>query len=462
MKVVSAAGPGGIQPLAAAISPTKVRSVVSKQPIGSRIPGFYKLGIGERREALTGMAGVEFAVVDGGGLELATADDMIENVVGTYALPLGVALNFRINERDYFVPMAIEEPSVVAAASHAAKLVRAGGGFQADATDPVMIAQVQLLDVPDPDGASVAIAGERDSLMAKAAELCPGLVTRGGGPRGIETRILSRPSDPDGGIVVVHLLIDCRDAMGANAVNTIAEGLAPRLAELSSGRAGLRILSNLATERMVTVRARIPVPKLGGPEVAAAIASASRFAELDPYRAATHNKGIMNGIDAVLLATANDWRGVEAGAHAYACQDGQYRPLATWRLDDGHLVGTMTVPMAVATVGGATQVHAGAKLSLALLAASTATELAQVVASVGLASNLAALKALATEGIQRGHMSLHARIVARAAGATGTLVERVAHEIAALGDVKPERAKEILARLEAEPLAHQTTAEDTP
>ena len=234
-----------------------------------------------------------------------------------------MALNFRINDRDFFVPMAIEEPSVVAAASHAAKLVRQGGGFRAVATDPVMIAQVQLLDVADPDAAVAAIEAEENDLLHAAAELCPGLVKRGGGPRGLECRILSRPEDPDGGIVVVHLLVDCRDAMGANAVNTVAEGLAPSLAELSSGRAGLRILSNLSTERMVTVRADVPLADLGGPEVAAAIASASRFAELDPYRAATHNKGIMNGVDAVLLATANDRRGVEAGAHAYAGHSGQ-------------------------------------------------------------------------------------------------------------------------------------------
>jgi len=433
---------------------------VSDDSKGSRIPGFYKLPVGERRAALEGAAGVEFVQVDCGGLALDTANTMIENVVGTYALPLGVALNFRVNGEDYFVPMAIEEPSVVAAASHAAKLVRSAGGFAAEATAPVMIAQIQICDVEDPNRAVARIEAAGDELLGQAATLCQGLVKRGGGPRGLEVRILSRPGERDGGMVVVHLLIDTRDAMGANAVNTVAEGMADRLAALADGRPGLRILSNLCTERMVTVRARISDDALGGAEVAEVIAEASRFAELDPYRATTHNKGIMNGIDAVLVATGNDWRGVEAGAHAYAARDGRYGPLATWQHRDGELVGEMTLPLAAATVGGATQVHPGARLALALLAASSAVELAQVVAAVGLASNLAALRALATEGIQRGHMSLHARIVARNAGAEGALVDRVAAEIAALGDVRPERAREILRRLRAEPSARTTLAKD--
>jgi hydroxymethylglutaryl-CoA reductase len=346
--------------------------------------------------------------------------------------------------------MVVEEPSVVAAASNAAKMVRAGGGFHVRVSAPIMIGQVQLVKVPDPDAACREIEGAKQDLLSRAKDLAPRLVERGGGPVDIQARVLSRPADPDGGMIVVHVHVDCRDAMGANMVNSIAEGIADRLAFLSRGKPGLRILSNLSDERTVTAVAQIPDRALdpnAGAQVRRSIVAASRFAELDPYRAATHNKGIMNGIDSVLLATGNDWRGVEAGAHAYACRTGAYRPLSVWRDDGAALNGTLQMPLAVGTVGGSLQVHEGAKLALRLLGVRSATELAAVVAAVGLASNLAALRALATDGIQRGHMSLHARVVARAAGATGDMVEQVAREISALGDVSADRAKQILDRL---------------
>jgi hydroxymethylglutaryl-CoA reductase len=424
----------------------------------SRIPGFYRMGIETRRRTLAEASGIraeDMDVLDTGGIDLETADHMIENVIGTYSLPLAVGLNFVVNEVDHVVPMAVEEASVVAAASNAAKMVRAGGGFRATVSRPLMIAQVQLMDVPDPAAATRAIEEAREDILCHGRELAPRLVERGGGPVDVEVRAL------DAHMLVVHIVVDCRDAMGANLINSIAEGLADRLAALARGRVGLRILSNLADQRTVTVTARVPdvalapaTPAvadddraLAGAFVRQAIVEASRFAELDPYRAATHNKGIMNGVDAVLMATGNDWRSVEAGAHAYACQNGQYRPLAVWRDDDGTLTGTLRMPMAVGTVGGALHVHAGARLGLALLAVSSAGELAAVVASVGLASNLAALRALATDGIQRGHMSLHARVVARAAGAKGALIERVARELVEAGDIKADHARQILERL---------------
>jgi hydroxymethylglutaryl-CoA reductase len=418
---------------------------------GSRIPGFYRLTVAERR-ALIGLGGEDLD----GGLQLDEADGMIENVVGTYALPLGVALNFRINERDYLVPMVIEEPSVVAAASNAARRVRAGGGFRAAADPPLMTGQIQLTDVADTAGARSRILAAKDDVLALARVAIPRLCERGGGPRDLTVRVLEQ------GMLVVHVDIDCRDAMGANVVNGVCEALADRLAALAGGRVGLRILTNLAEHRRVRVSARLSPDALtcehfaGGADVRDAIAAASRFAELDPYRAATHNKGIMNGVDAVLLATGNDWRGVEAGAHAFAARSGRYAPLATWRVDgNGDLIGELDMPMAVGTIGGALRVHAGARLALALLAVDNAQELACVVGAAGLAANLAALRALATEGIQRGHMSLHARVVARGVGATGEVLERVAAELAALGDVKPERARDILERVRRLPPCDQ-------
>jgi hydroxymethylglutaryl-CoA reductase len=382
----------------------------------SRITGLYRLSVDARREAIAEARelpeGLWEDLADG-GLDLDTADAMIENVVATYALPFAIAANFTIDGVDRLVPMVIEEPSVVAAASNAARMVRDGGGFTAEVSAPVMIGQVQVVQIADVDAAVAALTAAHDQLLAEARGLLPRLVERGGGPLDIEVRVLARPPGPDGGVVVVHLHVDCRDAMGANLVNTLCEGLAARIAGLAGGEVGLRILSNLTDRRTVRITCRVPPAALGGGEgadVAAAIAAASRFAEADPYRAATHNKGIMNGIDAVLRATAQDWRAVEAGAHAWAARDGRYRPLATWRVgDDGHLLGELAIPLAVGTVGGGLYHQRAARAALKLAGVETALELAAVVGAAGLATNLAALRALATEGIQRGHMSLHAR-----------------------------------------------------
>jgi hydroxymethylglutaryl-CoA reductase len=385
----------------------------------SRIPGFYKLDLDERRRVLREICELDesqVAILESGGLDRATCDNMIENVVGRYNLPFAIALNFLINDRDFLVPMVIEEPSVVAAASNAARMIRAGGGFRTEVSAPVMIGQVQILDVADPEQACRDLLAREEEILGLARKQVPNLVKRGGGPIRIKPRILSLPGTPDGGMVVVHLHIDVRDAMGANMVNTIAEGVANLLAEITGGKIGLRILSNLARHRTVKVSASIPDEALAdgqGELVRTAIVSASRFAELDPYRATTHNKGIMNGVDAVIMATANDWRSVEAGAHAYAAQDGRYKPLAVWKNGTAALEGEMTLPLAVGTVGGALQVHPAAKLALKILGSDAAADLAAVSAAAGLACNLAALRALATEGIQRGHMALHARIVAR-------------------------------------------------
>lgn len=431
----------------------------------SRIPGLYRLSVAARREQIAGAAGVDppaLAALESGGITAEAADGMIENAVGTIALPLGVATNFRVSGIDYLVPMAIEEPSVVAAASNAAKMVRQGGGFSAEVTPPVMIGQIQLVGARDVHAAARAVEAAEGDLLARARALVPRLVERGGGPVGIECRPLRDPDRGGGDMLVVHVLVDCRDAMGANLVNTVAENLADDVAAAADARAGVRILSNLSDHRRVRVRARVPDEALGGAAVRGAVAEASRFAELDPYRAATHNKGIMNGVDAVLLATANDWRGVEAGAHAFAARGGRYAPLATWREERGGLAGELEMPLAAGTIGGALRVHEVARVSLALLCARTAAELSAVAGAAGLASNLAALKALATDGIQRGHMSLHARVVASAAGARGDLVDRVAAELAAAGDVKPDRAQEILARLESEPIAEALTLKESP
>jgi hydroxymethylglutaryl-CoA reductase len=393
----------------------------------SRISGFFRFGVAERRQRLAAACELDesaLAALDG-GLGTDEADHLIENVVGTFALPLGIATNFRINGRDYLVPMAIEEPSVVAAASNAAKIVREHGGFEADADPPEMIAQVQLTDVPDAQAALARIQAARAEILALADRIQPRLHERGGGARDLEVRTLGE------GMLAVHVLVDCRDAMGANLLNTVAEAVADRLAELAGGRVGLRILSNLADRRRVRVRCQIAtrqlaLPDFDGAEVAAGIVCATRFAELDPYRATTHNKGILNGVDAVVVATANDWRSVEAGAHAFAARSGRYGPLSHWRLEGETLCGVLELPLALGIVGGALRTHAGARLALRLLGVKSAQELALVAGAAGLATNLAALRALATEGIQRGHMELHARSVAR---------------------VEPERAQAILSGL---------------
>jgi hydroxymethylglutaryl-CoA reductase len=419
----------------------------------SRLTGFYRLPPAERRRRLLAHAGLPaegFAALDPGALALDVADGMIENVIGVYALPFAVAVNFTVDGTDTLVPMAIEEPSVVAAASNAARMARPRG-FATVVSAPVMIGQIQVTDLADVEAAAGLLRAHAEALLGDARRLVPRLTERGGGPIALEVRPLAR-SGPDGGVLVVHLHVDCRDAMGANLVNTLCEALAGKVAGLAGGRPGLRILSNLTDGRTVTVRCSIDDALLAsddaaGPDVRAAIAAASRFAELDPYRAATHNKGIMNGVDAVLVATGQDWRAVEAGAHAFAARSGAYGPLAVWRERPGGLDGELVMPMAVGTVGGALHVHPGARLALDLAGAHAADRLAAIVGAAGLATNLAALRALATEGIQRGHMALHARGLARAAGATGELIDRVASELAATGDVKADRAREVLARL---------------
>ncbi len=416
----------------------------------SRIAGFYNLSPEERRRKLAAFTTLDESEIETlvHGLTAEVADSMIENVVGLHALPLGIATNFIVNGRELLVPMVIEEPSVVAGASLAAKIARAGGGFFANSDAPLMIGQIQVVDMPDPWQARVDILAEREALLAAANEVDPVLVRLGGGARGLEVRVLDSPRGP---MVIVHLLYDVRDAMGANAINTACERLAPRIAALSGGRVFLRILSNLADRRLTRARVVIPESALAfggfsGGAVAEGIEAAWAFAAADPYRAATHNKGIMNGVDAVVLATGNDWRAVEAGAHAYAARDGRYTSLSTWRRDGrGHLVGTLEMPMAVGIIGGATRVHPTAKIALKLLGVQKASELAQIIVSVGLAQNFAALRALATEGIQRGHMTLHARQVAIAAGAQGEAIERVAEVMVRRGVIRIDEARRILA-----------------
>lgn len=396
----------------------------------SRIPGFYALSIEERQRALADKLGIDAQwlrqLAEEGGLSLACADDMVENVIGTYRLPLGIALNFCINGAEVLVPMVIEEPSVIAAASFAAKLVSQAGGFVAESDPPLMAAQVELRDVPNITQACEALLRAKAAIMAACDEVQPGLKRRGGGARDVEVRILDERT------LVVHLIIDCREAMGANAVNTVAEALAPMLEKISAGRAGLKILSNLADKRCVRVTCQIPVQTLAihtadftmeGQAVASGIAQASRFASLDPYRAVTHNKGIMNGIDAVALATGQDFRGLEAGAHAFASLSGHYRPIAVWHEEAGMLKGRIELPMAVGTVGGAISSHLGATLALRIMGEPSAERLGQIIASAGLASNLAALRALATEGIQRGHMNLHQRRAKHMQKASPALLE---------------------------------------
>ena len=418
----------------------------------SRIPGFYNLPVADRTQRLAEAGGLDAAslvALSGvNGLDRNLADHMIENVVGTYSLPLGVALNFVVNGREVLVPMVIEEPSVVAGASHMAKLARAAGGFRALATAPEMIGQMQLLDVADLDAAAGAIAQAKDELLAEVTSIDPILVKLGGGPRNLEIRRIE--GSPIGPFLVLHLIYDVRDAMGANAVNTACERLAPRIEALTGGRVHLRILSNLADRRLARSTCTIKLNELAFGEFSAeqvrdGIIEAWAFAAADPYRAATHNKGIMNGIDAVVIATGNDWRAIEAGAHAYAARSGQYTSLSTWGRDaDGNLVGSLELPMAVGIVGGATKVHPGAQAALKLMGVTTGAELAEIIVSVGLAQNLAALRALATEGIQRGHMSLHARQVAIAAGAQGDLIEKLAGALVKENTVRVDRAEQLL------------------
>jgi hydroxymethylglutaryl-CoA reductase len=389
------------------------------------------------------------------GLDLDTANQMIENAIGVFHLPLGLGLNMQVNGRDYLVPMAVEEPSVVAAVSFAAKIVRESGGFAAEADDSIMIGQVQVARFGDPEVASAKLLAHKEQLLALANSFHPSMVARGGGAQDIEVRVLPAPEGPRGEpLLILHLIIDTQEAMGANLINTMAEGVAPLVEQITGGKVYLRILSNLADRRLARSVCRVPVPLLAdfempGDVIAEGIVQASRFASADPYRAATHNKGVMNGVDAVAIATGQDWRAIEAGAHAFACREGQYRPLSTWHLEEGHLVGRIEMPLALGTVGGPIKIHPGVQAALKVLQVSSARELSMVMASVGLAQNFAALRALGSVGIQKGHMALHARCVAVTAGARGAWIEKIANLLVTQGHVKVERAREILASLKA-------------
>ena len=413
----------------------------------SSISGFYKLSVEERRELLRKIGNLsdeEMSMLRNmGSLGESTADHMIENVVSVMEIPIGIAVNFLINQKDYFIPMAIEEPSVVAAASNAARMARIKGGFRSVSTEPIMIGQIELSGVADPFGAKFRILEKKKELLELANSQDPVLVKVGGGAKDIEVRVIDE-KDP---MLVVHLLVDVRDAMGANAVNTMAEYLAPHISEISKGEVRLRILSNLATYRMTSSYAVFDNKSVGGDDAVKGIVEAYKFASIDPYRATTHNKGIMNGIDSVLIATANDWRAIEAGAHAYAAMN-RYTSLSRWEInEDGDLAGYIELPMAVGIVGGATATHPKAKLMRKILGISSAKEFANVLASVGLAQNFGAIRALAVEGIQQGHMSLHARNVAIAAGAKGEEVDKIAEMMVKERKVRADIAAEILKKV---------------
>lgn len=429
------------------------------------LTGLYKLSAPERKQRLAEYAGLNQADLAAlqGGLSTEQAEAMIENVVGHYALPLGLATNFIINEREVLIPMVVEEPSIVAGVSYAAKLAQAGGGFRASSSEPVMIGQLQLLDVADLEEAAAKIMAAEAELLAVANRHHPTIQKLGGGAKAIECR--SFRDSAIGPMLIIHLLVDCRDAMGANAVNTAVEAIAPMIEQITAGRVNLRILSNLSDHRTARAECLLPIDQLAraglaGRQVAQAIFEAWAFAEADPYRAATHNKGIMNGIDAVALATGNDWRAIEAGAHAYAARKGRYQSLSEWSLvkkdaaglveisrnqHATHLRGQLEMPLSVGVVGGATRAHPTARVSLKILGQPNARELAEIMAAVGLAQNLAAMRALATEGIQQGHMRLHAKQVALAAGARGDQIQKIADKLVAEGNIRQERAKALLA-----------------
>lgn len=425
------------------------------QGINSRLENYRNLAPAERVDALATAVALSDAdrklLTEAGALPIERANGMIENVVGTFELPFAVATNFQINGKDYLIPMAVEEPSIVAAASYMARIARGCGGFETSSDDPIMRAQVQLIGLSDPHGAKMKILAAKAEIVAAANAKDKVLVGLGGGCRDIELHVF--PETPRGPMVVMHLLVDVRDAMGANTVNTMAETVAPILERVTGGQVRLRILSNLADRRLARARVAITPEALAtkefsGERMIEGMLDAYAFAAIDPYRAATHNKGIMNGIDPVVVATGNDWRAIEAGAHAWAARSGHYTSLTTWeRAKDGRLVGTLEMPMALGLVGGATKTHPLAQLSLRILKVGSAQELAEVAVTVGLAQNMAALRALATEGIQRGHMALHARNIAIVAGAQGAEIDLVAAELAAAHDVRTDRAKEVLEKV---------------
>ena len=412
----------------------------------SRLPGFHKLNIKDRILKVK-----EFASLNNEDINILTserplpidiADRMIENVIGVIGLPLGIATNFLINNRDYLVPMAIEEPSVVAAASNAARMLRAGGGIKALATDSLMIAQVQVVKVPAPHAAIFKVLERKQEIIDLANSTNPILVKLGGGVKDVECKVIQSSL---GSMLIVHLIVDVKDAMGANTINTMAEAVAPLIERITGGKVYLRIISNLADKRIVRAFGKVPKDVLGGEEVVEGIVNAWAFAAADPYRAATHNKGIMNGVIAVALATGQDTRALEAGAHAYAARTGKYMPLTVWESDEhGDLKGYLEMPISVGIVGGAVKVNPVAKVSLKILKVKTAKELAEVMGAVGLAQNLAALKALATEGIQRGHMKLHARQIAISIGAKGREIDEVVEELIKRGEIRVDIATEIL------------------
>ncbi len=416
----------------------------------SRLTGFRNLAIDARHELLAQATGLESTALDvlrpEQGLTVEQAAHMVENAVGVLGIPLGIALNFTINGRDFLVPMATEEPSVIAAASNAARIARVRGGFFTSSTEPIMQAQVQVVDVADPGGARLRLLEARAELIELANAQDPMLTRLGGGMRELTVRLVETPGRT---YVVAHLIVDVRDAMGANAVNTMAEAVADRIAEIARGRVLLRILTNKADLRLARARAVFDAETLGGPQVVQDILHAYALAAADPYRAATHNKGIMNGITAVVLATGNDTRAVEAGAHSHAISTaGHYTSLSHYERDaDGNLVGSMELPMPVGLVGGATKVHPAAQAAVKLLGVSSARELAEIIVAVGLAQNLAAMRALATEGIQRGHMSLHARNVAVAAGASADELQQVISRMIKERAIRPDAAERILAEL---------------
>ncbi len=416
----------------------------------SRIPGFYRLDVEERHDELRerfGLSTEDLDILkDGSRLGVDRADKMVENCVGVFGLPIGLGLNFHINGRDFTIPMVVEEPSVVAAVSNMARTVRKSGGFRAEADESLMIGQVQILDVEDADVAVAALEQNKQRLLDEANAVHPNMKRRGGGALDIEVRRFDAPYP----MLVLHLIVDCGEAMGANAINAMAEGVAPLVERLTGGRVNLRILSNLADRRCARAWCSIPELLLAGngftgAEVAEGIVEAYQFAAVDPYRAATHNKGVMNGVDAVAIATGNDWRGVEAGAHAFAARDGKYTSLTKWWRADGQLHGFIELPMAVGVVGGSTNVHPTLRVMRKILSVESAAELGMVMATVGLAQNMGALRALATEGIQRGHMSLHARSVALAAGAEGRLVDEIARELIAAESIKLDTARDLIA-----------------
>src|SRR3954467_6413346 len=421
----------------------------------SRLPGFYKMKIAERLRRLAAEldmgSGDLVGLGETGTLPLPNADAMIENAVGVLGLPVGIGLNFLVNGEDVLVPMAVEEPSVIAAVSLAAKIAREGGGFSAEADVPLMIGQVQVSSVSDPEAAQQALLREKESILAAANALHPQMKARGGGAKDLEIRQIKIGEEIH---LVVHLIVDTQEAMGANLINTMCEGVAPMVERLTGGRVRLRILSNLADLRLARASCRVPFDALAdfgfsGAEVAHGIAQASLFADADPYRACTHNKGVMNGVDAVALATGNDWRAIEAGAHAWCARNGRYEAMTRWWVESGALCGSIEIPIQVGTVGGAVKANPLIPVLLKMMGNPGAQKLAGIMAAVGLAQNMAALRALGTVGIQKGHMALHARNLAVSAGAKGSAVEEVARALIAAGEIKLHRAQEILAKMVA-------------